>query len=58
VEIMDVRANPSLAACPSDDVGRYTVTFEPDCQAVVVGQGEDPCRHRRMALQGLRATRQ
>ena len=58
VEINDLRATPALAACPADEVGRYIVEFEPSCEAVRVVSGEDPCRHRRLALIGLRGTRQ
>ena len=55
-EIVDVRADPPMASCPPDEVGRYTIRFE-GCRAVRVVDGEDPCRHRRLALMGLRGSR-
>lgn len=57
VLITDVRAVPALASCPPDVVGRYRIEFEPGCTAVRVVEGEDPCRHRYLALVGLVGTR-
>ena len=58
VAIAGVRANPPMASCPADQVGRYTIAFEGGCDAVRVISGEDECNHRRLALLGLGATRQ
>lgn len=57
VTITDVRASPAAAACPSSQVGRYSISFTPDCGTVQADAIEDPCAHRRMTLGGLRGSR-
>ncbi len=57
IAITGVSAEPAMAGCPPEEVGHYTLSFEPSCDAVQTIQAEDPCRHRRMTLENVRATR-
>ena len=56
-EISDINGTPAIAACPAQQVGRYTLNFDPSCANVEVTGSEDECAHRRMTLTGLRAQR-
>ena len=58
ISIVHVNAIPPAAACRVDYVGRYSLTFEEACNAVIARSIEDLCEHRRRTLDGLRARRQ
>jgi hypothetical protein len=56
-EIVDNNGVPAIAACPANQLGRYTLSFSSSCGTVEVVGADDQCTHRRATLAGLRAER-
>jgi len=57
LHVTDTSSTIPSAACPSDEIGNYTLDWSPDCSVVTFRLTGDTCDGRRPALSDLRLTR-
>ena len=58
VSLTDTSSTPTTIACPSAQVGTYTVAFSQSCATVSFTLGTEPCAGRQVVVSGFNGTRQ